>query len=261
MTSAEVSVALNRVDTGNRDASSAGLFSIRTLANILRSTSPTASISASAASAAAATTAAHLPRNFGIDRACCWRMLSCVPSLFGKPNAPPFSRQRYVAPHIEWPVSQQTEARLTAITDSVARIESAQREQATQARQQSELVQQRLALAESSAGGEVRAELASLRTLLLGRGQFPTPPPTSWAVPSPGIPKWQQTAKAKGATLSRFIPTADASAETEAPSTPLKGAADLADGMAEKDAEAVGAEAVAEVGGVGVSADEEVDTA
>lgn len=104
---------------------------------------------------------------------------------------------KYVLPRIEWPTSTQTDARLQALAESVGRLEAAQRDHAAQQRTLTDGVQARLARVETdSAVGEIRAELATLRTMLLGRGQFPSAPTATWApAASSAIPKWQLARK------------------------------------------------------------------
>lgn len=134
----------------------------------------------------------------------------------------------YVLPRIEWPVNEELQGRLQTLTESVARLESAQRTQ-------SEQVQQRLARVETDTTiGDIRSEIASLRTLLLGRGQFPAAPAPVWPASSPAtrppttpaIPKWQ---------LARAKPGEDGVDASAAPVRPadLAAAADGIGGGAE----------------------------
>jgi hypothetical protein len=97
--------------------------------------------------------------------------------------------QRYVLPHIEWPVSPSLDARLVEIAESVRALQSSQAAAAAAAEQATTTVHQRLARLESdSAVGDIRSEIASLRALSLGRSQFPPAPAAA------AIPAWQRAA-------------------------------------------------------------------
>ena len=94
--------------------------------------------------------------------------------------------QRFVLPHIELPISPAVDGRLSTLAQSVEELRAAIAEQSNTVQVLSSGLQQRVARLESDGPADIRTELATLRTLALGRSQFPAAPPT------PAIPAWQR---------------------------------------------------------------------
>lgn len=97
-------------------------------------------------------------------------------------------------PYLDLPPGPTLDARLTELTRALDEMRGAVRDQSAALQTLSSSTTQRAAV-EAGTTADIRAEMATLRSLALGRSQFPVPA-------APAIPAWQRRVDGKPAAAA-----------------------------------------------------------